>query len=164
MLPTATTAGAVLSGTLLTDTSIRLKLHWHFVLYTVRDIEALDMLCHKCEGLAIHSRSFVRCLHCGEYLFSVEQPAMPPRAYPVDWAMGIATVEAAAFAPVEDVAVIVPKVPSAEIATATVPVTCPEEGGLCEGFPRPRLRLTPKTTRTGPIERNFPWKVHIRNW
>ncbi|PIO24668.1 hypothetical protein AB205_0019660 [Aquarana catesbeiana] len=113
----------MLTRTLLTDTGIRLKLQGRFVLYNVGDIEELGMLCHKCEGLAIHLRPFVRCLQCGEYLFTVQQPTMSPRAYRVDWATGIATVEAATIAVGEQQALILPvtteSVPKGDVAITT---------------------------------------------
>lgn len=59
MFPTSTAAGAMLTATLLMDTGIRLKQQGRFMLYTAGDIEGLGMLCHKCEGLAIHLRPFV---------------------------------------------------------------------------------------------------------
>lgn len=110
MFSVSTVSSTVLIGTLLTDTGICLKLQGRFVLYTVGDIEGLGMICHKCEGLAVHLRPFGRCPQCGEYLFMVEQPTMSPCAYWMDWATGIATVEAATAEERERQAVTLPVV------------------------------------------------------
>lgn len=66
--------GAMLSGTLLIDTGIRLKPHDHFGLYRIVDQEVLGILFfYMCGGLAVHLHPFIHCLHCREYLFTVEK-------------------------------------------------------------------------------------------
>lgn len=103
---------------------------------------------------------------------------MPPRAYRVDWATGAATAEAVAFTPAEkstsnvpatvsvpfdDVAATVSKVPSADIAIATVPaIPVQKKVGYVKASrsqpqrpsgPEPKEGITPGKSTSGTGEK-----------